>query len=52
MEEKRVDMRKRTPEEAALYVRQNELLHQFNHTLGRTEESRACSSSKGSSESW
>ena len=40
MEEKRVDMRKRTPEEAALYVRQNELLHQFNHTLGRTEESR------------
>ena len=40
MEEKRVDMRKRTPEEAALYVCQNELLFQFNHTLGRTEESR------------
>lgn len=40
MEEKRVDIRERTPEEAAMYVRQNELLHQFNHTVGRTEESR------------
>lgn len=40
MDEKRVDIRERTPEEAAMYVRQNELLHQFNHTVGRTEESR------------
>jgi acetyltransferase-like isoleucine patch superfamily enzyme len=40
MDEKRVDIRERTPEEAGMYVRQNELLHQFNHTVGRTEESR------------
>lgn len=40
MEEKRVDIRERTPEEAEMYVQQNELLHQFNHTVGRTEESR------------
>lgn len=40
MDEKRVDIRERTPEEAEMYVRQNELLHQFNHTVGRTEESR------------
>lgn len=38
MEELRVDMRERTPEEQAMYNRQAQLLFKLNQTMPRTEE--------------
>ena len=38
MEELRVDMRERTPEEQAIYDRQAQLMFKLNHTMPRTEE--------------
>ncbi|MBR1628634.1 MAG: galactoside O-acetyltransferase, partial [Lachnospiraceae bacterium] len=38
MEEIRVDMRERTPEEQAMYDRQAQLMFKLNHTMPRTEE--------------
>ena len=38
MEELRVDMRKRTPEELADYAKQEELVFRLNHTMPRTPE--------------
>ena len=38
MEELRVDMRERTPEEQAVYDRQAQLMYKLNHTMPRTEE--------------
>ena len=38
MEELRVDMRERTPEEQAIYDRQAQLMFKLNHTMPKTEE--------------
>ena len=38
MEELRVDMRERTPEEQEIYDRQAQLMFKLNHTMPRTEE--------------
>ena len=38
MEEIRVDVRERTPEEQAMYDRQTKLMFQLNHTMPRTAE--------------
>ena len=38
MDELRVDMRERTPEEQAIYDRQAQLMFKLNHTMPRTEE--------------
>ena len=38
MEELRVDMRERTPEEQAMYDRQAQLMYKLNHTMPRTVE--------------
>ena len=38
MEELRVDMRERTPEEQAVYDRQAQLMYKLNHTMPRSEE--------------
>ena len=38
MEELRIDMRERTPEEQAVYDRQAQLMFKLNHTMPRTEE--------------
>ena len=38
MEELRIDMRERTPEEQETYNRQAQLMFQLNHTMPRTEE--------------
>lgn len=38
MDELRVDMRERTPEEQAVYDRQAQLMFKLNHTMPRTEE--------------
>ena len=38
MEELRVDMRERTPQEQEMYDRQAQLMFKLNHTLPRTEE--------------
>lgn len=37
MEELRVDMRERTPEEQAMYNRQAQLMFKLNHTMPRTD---------------
>ena len=38
MEEIRVDMRERTPEQQAVYDRQAQLMFKLNHTMPRTPE--------------
>ena len=38
MEELRVDMRERTPEEQSVYDRQAQLMYKLDHTMPRTEE--------------
>ena len=38
MEELRVDMRKRSPEELEIYAKHEELVFRLNHTMPRTEE--------------
>ncbi len=38
MEEIRIDMRERTPEEQAMYDKQAQLMFKLNHTMPRTEE--------------
>ena len=38
MQELRVDMRERTPEEQAMYDRQAQLMFKLNHTMPRTKE--------------
>ena len=38
VEELRVDMRERTPEEQAMYDRQAQLMFKLNHTMPRTPE--------------
>ncbi len=38
MEEIRIDMRERTPEEQAMYDKQAQLMFKLSHTMPRTEE--------------
>ena len=38
MEEIRIDMRERTPEEQVMYDKQAQLMFKLNHTMPRTEE--------------